>query len=71
MMGMVVVVVVEVVWGLTAYRSGELEEIYWNCRPRAAFLQILLKPLHSHIVSDRVKWMKLVKKLICRQCARN
>lgn len=52
MMGMVVVVVmVMMVWGLTACRSGELEKIYWNCRPRAAFLQILLKALNSHIVS--------------------
>lgn len=50
MMGMVVVVVV-MMWGLTACRSGELEKIYWNSRPRAAFLQILLKALNSHFVS--------------------
>lgn len=68
-MGMVVVVVV--MWGLTAYRSRELEKIYWNCRPGAALLQILLKPLHSHVVSERVRWMNLVKKLISRPCAQN
>lgn len=50
MMGMVVVVVM-MMWGLTACRSGELEKIYWNSRPRAAFLQILLKALNSHFVS--------------------
>lgn len=71
MMGMVVVVVVMVVWGLTACGSRELEKIYRNCRPRAAFLQILLKPLNSHFVSKLLRWMNLVKKLISRLCAQN
>lgn len=66
----VVVVVVMVVWGLTACGSRELEKIYWNCRPGAALLQILLKPLHSHILSKRLRWMNL-KELISRLCGQN
>lgn len=48
MMGMVVVMVM-MVWGLAACGSCELEKVYWNRRPGATFLQILLKALHSHV----------------------
>lgn len=47
---MVVVMVMMMMWGLTACCSCELEKVYWNCRPGATFLQILLKALNSHVV---------------------
>lgn len=51
MMGMMVVVVM---WGLTAYCSCELEKVHRNRRPGATFLQILLKALNSHVVCTSV-----------------